>query len=368
MSFKYIQAGKVMSDPKEMIRFLDVDGNLINKDYNPSDAEKKELLDLYKIMIRARQWDLYALTLQKTGRLGTFAPNLGEEACLSALGYFLKKDDWFVPHYRVLAAQLARGISEENVFLYWRGSELGSKFAKELNTLPMQVVIGSQISIAAGVAYALKLKNGVHNQSIALATVGNGGTNEGEFHEGLNLASVRNLPFVLAAINNQWAISVPEHNSYKVLTLSQRAHSYDIPGIRVDGNDLLACSAAVKEAYQWAREGHGPVLIEFVTWRQGQHTTSDDPRVYRSREEEERHERWEPMHRIEKFLFDNGLLTEEVKEKLAEDAAAEARAAYDASTLTLAKEGFEHVYDYTYAVLPEELVAQKEANRRFLKK
>ncbi|EGV00301.1 pyruvate dehydrogenase E1 component, subunit alpha [Mycoplasmopsis columbina SF7] len=367
MSFKYIQAGKVMSDPKEMIRFVDVDGNLINKDYKPSKEEKAELLEMYKLMVKSRQWDVYALTLQKTGRLGTFAPNLGEEACLAALGYYLKKDDWFVPHYRVLAAQFARGVTAENMFLYWRGSELGSKYIKEANTLPMQVVIGSQISMAAGVAYALKQKNN-GSKDIVLSTIGNGGTNEGEFHEGLNLASVRNLPVVYAVINNQWAISVPEHNSYKVLTLSQRAASYDIPGIRVDGNDLLASAAAVREAYEYTRQGHGPVLLEFVTWRQGQHTTSDDPRVYRSREEEERHEKWEPMHRIEKYLTQEGLLTEQAKTQIWEVAEADARAAYDAATVTLTKEGYDHIYDYTYAELPEELKAQKEANRRFLKK
>ncbi|WP_027332937.1 pyruvate dehydrogenase (acetyl-transferring) E1 component subunit alpha [Mycoplasmopsis gallinarum] len=364
MKFKYIQPDKVMSDPKEMIRFLDVNGDLIDKNFETS-ASKEQLLEMYKIMIRSREWDLYALTLQKTGRLGTFAPNLGEEAVLSAIGYALEKDDWFVPHYRVLASQLSRGIPMENIYLYWRGSELGSKFKKDVNVLPMQVVIGSQISMADGVAYALKMEG---KNKIALTTIGNGGTNEGEFHEGLNLASVRDLPVVFAIINNQWAISVPERNSYKVKTLSQRAKSYDIPGIRVDGNDLLASYEVAKEAYQYAREGHGPVLIEFVTWRQGQHTTSDDPRVYRTKEEELEHEKWEAMHRIEKFLMDKGYLTEELRTQYIEEAKNEAKEAYEKSTEILNSESFDDIYDYTYAELTDELKAQKEANRRFLKK
>lgn len=372
MKFKYIQPGLVMSDPKELIRFVDVDGNLINKDYNPSAEEKKELLEMYEIMVKSRQWDVYALTLQKTGRLGTFAPNLGEEATLTALGYNLKKQDWFIPHYRVMAAQFARGVTPEQVFLYWAGSELGSKFKDGVNTLPMQVVIGSQISIGGGVAYALQMKNRsiekVEDKAIAMVTIGNGGTNEGEFHEGLNMSSVRNWPVVVAAINNQWSISVPEHNSYKVKTLSQRAKAFDIVGLRVDGNDLLAASAVVKEAYEYARQGNGPVLIEFVTWRQGQHTTSDAPRVYRTREEEEEHEKWEPMHRIEKYLFDQKILSEDAKTKIWDKYAAEAREAYDAMKVTLTTEGYDHIYDYTYAELPAELLEQKEANRRFLKK
>ncbi len=106
-----------------------------------------------------------------------------------------------------------------------------------------------------------------------MVTIGNGGTNEGEFHEGLNMASVRKWPLVTVVMNNQWAISVPEHNSYIVKTLSQRAKSYDMPGVRVDGNDLIAVNEVMQEVYDFVREGNGPVLVEMVTWRQGQHTT-----------------------------------------------------------------------------------------------
>lgn len=359
---KYVQAGKVMSDPKEMVRALDIDGNLI-KPFKTS-AKKEDLLAMYKIMVQSRQWDLYALTLQRTGRLGTFAPNLGEEAFLTAIGYALEKDDTYVAHYRCMATQLSRGVTMEQIFLYWRGSELGAKYNKGVNVTPVQVIIGSQSSIAAGMAYAYKLEG---KGKIVLTTIGNGGTNEGEFHEGMNLASVRKVPLVYAISNNQWSISVPEKNSYNVKTLSQRAMSYGVPGIRVDGNDLLASYEVAKEAYEYARSGKGPVIIEFCTWRQGPHTTSDDPHVYRSEKEEKAHEKWEPFHRIEKYLFDNNILTEKAKEKIWADADAAAKKAYDASTATLSKEGYDDMFKYNYATLPAELEEQKEKYRRFIK-
>ncbi|MBN0919622.1 pyruvate dehydrogenase (acetyl-transferring) E1 component subunit alpha [[Mycoplasma] gypis] len=364
MSFKYIKAGKVMSDKNEMIRLLDIDGNLIDKSYKPS-ASKEELLSMYNFMVKSRQWDTYALQLQKTGRLGTFAPNLGEEAFLSALGAVMKKSDWFVPHYRVLATLLSHGVKMKDMFNYWRGTEQGSRFADDVNSLPMQVVIASQISMAAGVAYALKQQG--KKDVIAFTTIGNGGTNEGEFHEGLNLAAVRHLPVFFSIANNQWAISVPERNSYIVDTLSQRAFSYGMPGLRVDGNDLLASYEVAKEVAEYIRQGNGPALVEFVTWRQGQHTTSDNPRIYRSAEEEKEHEKWEPMHRIEKYLFDNGYLTAEEKEKMWDDALAEAKAAYEESTADLSKEGYEDIFKHTYAELPEELLQQKEEGKKYAK-
>ncbi|WP_029608539.1 thiamine pyrophosphate-dependent enzyme [Mycoplasma simbae] len=361
MKYKFIEAGKVMSCPETMIRFLDINGDLIDKSFKPT-ASKELLRDMYQNMRKSRSWDEYALTLQKTGRLGTFAPALGEEAFLTALGFVMRKEDWFVPHYRVLSTLLARGESMESVYLYWRGSELGSRFKS--NTMPMQVIIASQISQAAGVAKALKLQN---TGAIAFVTIGNGGTNEGEFHEGLNWASLFHLPVVVVISNNRWAISVPEHNSYPVKTLSQRGLSYNIPALRVDGNDLLAAYEVLKEAADWAREGNGPVLIEMVTWRQGQHTTSDDPRVYRTREQEIEHEKWEPFHRIEKYLFENGIITEADKEKFIADATEDAKASYDKSTATLATEGFDDIFKYTYETLPEEVLEQHEAHKRFQK-
>ncbi|WP_029905739.1 pyruvate dehydrogenase (acetyl-transferring) E1 component subunit alpha [Mycoplasmopsis opalescens] len=363
MEFKHIEAGKVMTYPKAMIRHLDIDGNLIEKNYKTS-ISSDTLVKMYENMVKSRAWDNYALTLQKTGRLGTFAPSLGEEALLTAVGYSMKDEDFFVPHYRVLGALLARGVSYEQIYLYWKGSELGGSFFNK-NILPYQVIIGAQISQAAGVAYAIKAKG---EKKVALTMIGNGGTNEGEFHEALNLAAVRKLPLVVVISNNQWAISVPEHNSYSVPTLSQRAMSYGIPGIRVDGNDLLAVSEVLNEAVEWARNNNGPVLVEAVTWRQGQHTTSDDPRVYRSREMEEEKEKWEPFHRIEKYLFEHGLITQAKIDSLYEKYTEEAKAANESSNARLTEEGYDDIYKYTYETLPAELEEQKQENMRFLKK
>ncbi|ADR24735.1 thiamine pyrophosphate-dependent enzyme [Mycoplasmopsis bovis] len=363
MNYKYVKPGHATSDPNETVRFLDVDGKLI-QEYKPSEETKKKLVEMYKNMIRSRQWDLYSLTLQKTGRLGTFAPALGEEAALTGIGYNLNKEDWFIPHYRVLPTQLARGISMDKIYSYWQGSEIGSAFAGT-NTLPLHVVIGSQVPIAAGVAQALKFQG---KKALAMVTIGNGGTNEGEFHEGLNMASVRKWPLVTVVMNNQWAISVPEHNSYIVKTLSQRAKSYDMPGVRVDGNDLIAVNEVMQEVYDFVREGNGPVLVEMVTWRQGQHTTSDNPRVYRSRELEVEKEKWEPFHRIEAYLLSEKLITEEDIKVWSEAAYEEAKAAYALSKELCEATTFDHIYDYTYEKLPADLVRQKETNRKLFGK
>ncbi|QJR44223.1 thiamine pyrophosphate-dependent enzyme [Mycoplasma miroungirhinis] len=363
MDFKYIKPDLVMTDKDEMIRLVDVNGDLIDKNYKPT-ATNEELLKLYKNMVASRQWDMYSLTLQKTGRLGTFAPNLGEEAFLTVLGSILNKQDWLVPHYRALPAMLAHGVTMRDIYNYWRGSEQGSRFADGVNVTPIQVVIASQCSHAAGIGYALKQRK--VERPLVLTIVGNGGTNEGEFHESLNIAALRKLPVFYVVANNQWAISVPEHNSYTVRALSQRAMSYNIPGLRVDGNDLLASYEVAKEVAEYIRQGHGPVLVEFVTWRQGQHTTSDSPRIYRSRELEEEKEKWEPMHRIEKYLFENSILTEEQKTKIWEEALEAAKEAYAQSTEDLAKEGYEDIFKYTYEELTPELKSQLEEGKKYL--
>ncbi len=218
----------------------------------------------------------------------------------------------------------------------------------------------------AGVAQALKFQG---KKALAMVTIGNGGTNEGEFHEGLNMASVRKWPLVTVVMNNQWAISVPEHNSYIVKTLSQRAKSYDMPGVRVDGNDLIAVNEVMQEVYDFVREGNGPVLVEMVTWRQGQHTTKVTTLEFTVlRELEVEKEKWEPFHRIEAYLLSEKLITEEDIKVWSEAAYEEAKAAYALSKELCEATTFDHIYDYTYEKLPADLVRQKETNRKLFGK
>lgn len=365
--YKYLvdKDGKdvVMTDPSKLIRVLDVNGNLIDKKYKPQLTDK-QLVEGYKWMVLSRQQDTYMLQLQRQGRMLTFAPNLGEEALQVATAFALdKKKDWFLPAFRSNATMLALGVPMVNQMLYWNGNERGSKIPEGVNVTPINIVIGTQISQAAGVAFALKQNK---TGGVALCFIGNGGTAEGEFYEGMNFASVRSWPSVFCVNNNQWAISTPNHLESISSTIAAKAVAAAVPGVVVDGNDLLASYDVIKEAVEFARKESRPVLVEFVTWRQGPHTTSDNPRVYRTETEEKEQEVWEPMHRIEKYLLDRKLLTKKEIEKIWADSLEVAKKTYEES-VKLNEATLDEVFDYTYAELTPELKEQKQEALDFFK-
>ncbi|UUM19576.1 MULTISPECIES: pyruvate dehydrogenase (acetyl-transferring) E1 component subunit alpha [unclassified Mycoplasma] len=362
MSHKYKYAldkdGKytVMSDPNEMIRILDINGDLIDKKYK-SPLSNDQLLEAYKWMVLSRQQDTYMLQLQRQGRMLTFAPNFGEEALQVATAYAMdRKKDWLVPAFRSNATMLALGVPMINQLLYWNGNEWGCYMPEGVNVVPINIVIGAQISHAAGIAYGMK-----HNKTggVAVTFIGNGGTTEGEFSEGINFAAVQEWPAVFCINNNQWAISTPNHFESVSSTLSVKAAAYGCAGIRVDGNDFLASYEAIKDAIEYARTESKPIVVEFVTWRQGPHTTSDNPRVYRTETEEKEHEKWEPMHRFEKYLTDLGIFNEELKTKIWAESLDFVKKTYEES-LTKINTKLEDIFDYTYEKLPEYLQEQKQ--------
>ncbi|MBN3534475.1 pyruvate dehydrogenase (acetyl-transferring) E1 component subunit alpha [Mycoplasma procyoni] len=362
MDFKFIKDGHVMFNKDEIIRFLDIDGNLIKG--HDTKLTKEELLKAYKFMVLSRQQDTYMSQLQRQGRMLTFAPNFGEEALQVASAMALQKDDWFVPAFRSNATMLYMGMPVKNQMLYWNGNERGSVTPEGINLLPVNIPIATQCSHAAGIAYAAKLTG---KKVVSMSFIGNGGTAEGEFYEAINTASIWKWPSVFCVNNNQWSISTPEHLETGSATIAAKAAAAGIPGVRVDGNDLLASYAVIKEAVEYARSGRGPVVVEFVTWRQGPHTTSDNPRIYRTEEVEKENEKWEPMHRIEKYLYDKKYLSEKEKEEIWNNALEEVKVAYNQSLEELDVD-VEEVFDYTYAELTPELKEQKEEALAYYKK
>lgn len=354
MKYKYIDVNKVMDNPNEIIRFLDIDGKLIDPKFK-SKLTDKQLLEAYKWMVLSRQQDTYMLQLQRQGRMLTFPPNLGEEALQVATALAMEKKDWFLPAFRSNALMLTLGVPMINLFTYWNGQEWGNNFPKDLNVVPVNIVIGTQISQCAGVAYALKENK---TNAVAVSFIGNGGTTEGEFSEGVNMAAVQQWPAVFCINNNQWAISTPNSEETISKTLAAKAHAFACAGVRVDGNDLLASYEVIKEAIDYARNESKPVIVEFLTWRQGPHTTSDNPKLYRTSEQEKENEKWEPFHRIETYLKSKKLITDKEIEKIKEESLTVVKQTYEESLKTINTK-LEDIFDYTYEKLDKDLLEQK---------
>ncbi len=297
------------------LEILDAKGNITNTKLEPS-IDKEILLTMYKTMSLGRHADIKAMQYQRQGRMLTYAPNRGQEAAQVGAMSALSDVDWLVPAFREMNAMLYRGVTLEQIYLYWYGNEWGSHFDEGVRVLPVNIIIGSQINHGAGLAYASKL---LGKGEVTVAVIGDGGTSHGEFYEGLNFAAVYDAPLVVLIQNNHYAISTPRHKATKAKTLAQKATAFGIPGIQVDGNDVLAMHVAMKEAVEHARSGKGPVLIEAVTYRLGPHTTSDDPTIYREDEEVKAWELKDPMIRFKKYLIDKGYWSAEEDEALDQD-------------------------------------------------
>lgn len=299
----------------------------------------------YQYMLRARLFDRKAINLQRQGRIGTYAPFEGQEAAQIGSALALGETDWLFPSYRDHAATMTFGHSLVHILMYWAGRIEGCIPPESKHIFPPSVPIATQIPHAVGTAWAEQLKG---DQGASIVYFGDGATSEGDFHEGLNFASVFQVPVIFFCQNNGYAISVPLSRQMKTKTIAQKALAYDMPGVRVDGNDVLAVYQVTKEALQRARRGEGPTLIEAVTWRYGAHTTADDPTKYRDQGESEKRRQDDPLTRVEKLLreagqWDDGwaaAITEEAEQEI-EQAVKEMEAmpAADPSYM------FEHVFE-----------------------
>jgi pyruvate dehydrogenase E1 component alpha subunit len=257
-----------------------------------------------------------------------------------------------------------RGVTLEQAYLYWAGYERGNHFNENVRVLPIDVIIGSQINHAAGLAYASKI---LKKDEVVLTMIGDGGTSTGEFYEGLNFGAVFDVPMVVIIQNNQYAISTPRAKATKSATLAQKAIAFGIPGVQVDGNDILAMYAVTKEAVDYARKGNGPVLIEAVTYRLGAHTTSDDPTIYRHDDEVKAWEAKDPLIRFKQYLMDRKLLTEEADQAFEEEYNKFVQDTFIVVENT-GPEELENVFKYTFAEMTPQLKEQYEYMKNFLEK
>src|SRR6059036_1550316 len=334
----------------EYLSILDSDGNL-DSALEP-DLSASELKRLYRAMLLGRRLDERMVRLQRQGRIGTFAPIKGQEASQLGSVCTLRPSDWMVPSFRETAAMLWRGWPIEKLLMTFAGQLEGCQPAPEQHDLPITIPVGTQLPHAVGLAYAAQYRG---DDVVVMAYFGDGATSEGDFHEALNFAGVWHVPVVFVCQNNQWAISVPLKKQTNSKTIAQKALGYGLPGIQVDGNDVLAVYAASREAVARARAGEGPTLIECVTYRLGVHTTADDPTKYRTAEEVAEWERKDPLTRFTAYLKKRDLVEVGLEQRI-DDEIAEAVRRFEATPppdpLT--------VFDHVYAELPPELKAQRE--------
>ena len=352
-------------DPLKQQQFqvLDATGKVVSKDDVPK-IDDQTLLEMYRTMQLARIADIKALQYQRQGRMLTFAPIQGQEAAQIGPMAALKKTDWLSPAFREMAAFLYHGVTLEQVYLYWYGNEIGSSFNEGVHVLPVNIPIGSQIGHAAGLAYAAKIQK---KDQVALTYIGDGGTSHGEFHEGMNFAAVYNAPMICIVQNNQYAISTPRAKQTKSQTIAQKAIAYGIPGIQVDGNDVLAMYAVVKEARERAIKGEGPTLIEAYTYRLGPHTTSDDPTIYRQDAEVEEWKKKDPIIRFRQYLKDIKLWDDKKEAALIEELTQEVGETFK-RVENSGEPSVDDIFDHTFATLPPYLAKQKAAYQASLKK
>ncbi len=322
-------------------------------------ADPAELVRLYRAMVLTRTFDAKAVALQRTGRLGTFASSLGQEAVSIGAASAMAPTDVLVPSFREHGAQMWRGVTPRELFLFWGGDERGSDFQGPRQDFPISVPVGSHAPHAAGVALAMKLRG---EARAVICIFGDGATSKGDVAEALNFAGVWALPVVFVVSNNRWAISVPVERQTAAKTLAQKAIAAGIPGEQVDGNDVVAVRAVVGRALERARSGGGATVVEALTYRLGDHTTSDDASRYRDDTEVSRHWPEEPVARLKAHLVGRGAWGVHDEEALLQDCAREIEEAASAYLAT-PPQAAETIFDFTYASLPADL---REQRRRAL--
>jgi 2-oxoisovalerate dehydrogenase E1 component alpha subunit len=318
-------------------------------------ADTGLLVALYRAMVSARAFDLKAVSLQRTGRLGTYAVALGQEAVAVGVASAMRTEDVLVPSYRDTPALLWRGVKMEEILLVWGGDERGHCSSGPAHDFPSCIPVGSQTPHAAGVAYAFKLRK---QPRVAVCLFGDGATSKGDLWEAMNFAGVWDLPIVFVANNNQWAISVPLRLQTASATLAQKAIAAGFCGEQVDGNDVIAVRAAAERAITAARNGKGPFFIEAVTYRLGDHTTADDAARYRAPEEVQAHWKEEPIARLRTYLVGQKAWGKSQEEQLAAECQERVEAAV-ARYLATGARAPEAMFDHLYAELPHAYRGQR---------
>jgi pyruvate dehydrogenase E1 component alpha subunit len=350
---------KVASFEIHYSQFLDPTGAVVTE--LPAFArDPQALIPLYRGMVQTRRFDAKAVALQRTGRLGTYASSLGQEGVTVGVAAAMLPEDVLLPTYREAGAQLWRGVRMDELLLYWGGDERGSDFQGPRGDFPVCVPIASQCLHAVGVAYAKKLKR---ERGVAVCVCGDGGTSNGAFYEAINYAGVWQVPALFVINNNQWAISMPRSAQTAAGTLAQKAIAAGIPGLQVDGNDVIAVREAVAQGLARARAGEGPSVIEALTYRMSDHTTADDAGRYRPADEVSGQWANDPIARLRHHLSAAGAWTKEAEERLID----EVNGAIDAAVeryLAIPPMPPQSMFDHLYAVLPAAYTEQQIAAGR----
>ncbi|WP_049941757.1 pyruvate dehydrogenase (acetyl-transferring) E1 component subunit alpha [Haloterrigena turkmenica] len=336
-------------EPDDRIRVLDADGTVVAPELEP-DLADATLRSMYRDMYFSRRFDERMISLQRQGRLGTYASLAGQEGSQIGSTYALADDDMLSFQYREHGAIVSRDLPWEYL-LYWMGHEDGNAALAEIDVFPLNISIGGHLPHAVGWSWAAKLND---DERASVVHFGDGATSEGDFHEAMNFAGVFDTPTIFVCNNNQWAISIARENQTASATIAQKADAYGFEGVQVDGMDPLASyvvTGAAREKAIAARSGDDgrprPTLIEAVQYRYGAHTTADDPSVYRDDEEVERWRERDPIDRFETYLRNRGVLDDERIETIESEIEATLEELVDrAESAEADPRGiFEHAYD-----------------------
>jgi pyruvate dehydrogenase E1 component alpha subunit len=339
----------------ELVQLIRPDGTATSQERYRHDLPPETLTWLYENLVVTRDLDGEFVNLQRQGELALYAACRGQEAAQVGAVACLRKTDWLFPAYRELGCYLVRGLTPAQVAAAWRGSWHGGLSFTRKCCAPMSIPIATQALHAVGAAMAAQRLN---EDSVTVAFLGDGGTSEGDAHEAMNMAAVAGAPCVFYVQNNQWAISVPPERQYAA-PIVRRAVGYGMPGIAVDGNDVLACYAVMSEAAERARSGGGPSLIEAITYRMGPHTTSDDPSKYRPAGQLDEWAARDPIVRYRRYLELRGIWSQRLEDRVTARSA-RLRADLRASVVDAPDPPVTDMFDMTYAEIPPLLAAQRQ--------
>ncbi|MBA5777544.1 pyruvate dehydrogenase (acetyl-transferring) E1 component subunit alpha [Stappia sp. F7233] len=337
------------------LSILDASGE-VDEELVP-DLSEDQLLQGLRTMLLGRRFDERRLKLQRSGRIGTFAPVNGQEAAQLGAISAIRPQDWFIPSYRETVAGIWRGIDLADVLIADAGYNEGVSIPQDAHDLPNAVPVGTQMLQAAGIAYGARRQG---KDEIAMTFFGDGATSQGDFHEAMNFASVFDCPVVFICQNNQYAISVPRSRQTRSETLAQKALAYGIDGVQVDGNDVFATFVAAQKAVASARDNSRPSLIECVTYRLEMHTTADDPGRYRDDEEVEEWREKDPIERFRNYLRKRDLLDDGGFQEMEEEVSATIDAAWKKAEKRIEELGaVAPLFDHVMSDMPAELERQK---------
>jgi len=302
---------------EEPIQLLTPDGKLHEHDDYPLGLSDEDFLNLYRYLILTRSIDREGINLQRQGQLGIYTSCLGQEGAQVGSAYALEREDWIFPSYREHGVARVRGVDPVRLFHHSRGTWISDHDPREWRFAPQTVPIATHLVHAAGLAIAAKFDG---DPIVVIAYFGDGANSEGDAHEGMNFASIFRAPLVFFCQNNGWALSVPVERQVSAPTIAHKGISYGMPGVRIDGNDVLASYAVTKNLVERARRGEGPALIEALTYRMEAHSTADDAKRYVPQEELEQWAPLDPISRFVNFMKDRDLWNSELAEAVEQEA------------------------------------------------